>query len=126
MSESRQRSNQRRLAGVLGFTEARGLARHHLRQVLKPAEQFPADCRRIAVRGGQVEGDQLLAVGGSRLMRAERTPGVPQVCDGAAALASPSAKSLIIPTKSSIPDELKRALARRPVRHIRIWSQISN
>src|ERR1700722_8364292 len=68
MFESRQRLNQRRLAGGLGFTEARGLARGHQRHVFKPAEQFPADCSRTAVRGGQIEGDQLIAVGETMLV----------------------------------------------------------
>jgi hypothetical protein len=67
MREGRQRLNQRRLAGVLGFTEARGLARGHQRHVSKPAEQFPTDYRRIAVCGGQTEHDQLIAVGETML-----------------------------------------------------------
>ena len=45
------------------------MARGHQRYVFKAAEQFPADCGRIAVRGGQIEGDQLIAVGETMLGR---------------------------------------------------------
>ena len=85
MSESRQRLNLRRLARGLGFAETRGLARGHQRHVFKPAEQFPADGRRIAVRGGQIEGDQLLAVGETMLGAIggpEFGVGVPHVAGG--------------------------------------------
>jgi hypothetical protein len=37
------------------------------RHVFKSAKQFPADCGWIAVRGGQIEGDQLIAVGETML-----------------------------------------------------------
>jgi hypothetical protein len=56
MCESRQCLNKRRLAGILGFTEARGLARVDQRPVVRPSEQFPPGYGRRAVRGGQSAG----------------------------------------------------------------------
>ena len=113
MSECRQRLSLRRLARGLGFAETRGLARGHQRHVFKPTEQFPADGRRIAVRGGQIEGDQLTAVGETMLDWRTRIRSRGATCCGrraatwscrcyAAALLTPLKSALLVPCKGCV------------------------